>query len=213
MTRAESTFSNGLELGELGERVRARRHELGATLDDLAARAGVSRSMVSDIERGAKVPTVIVLDRIAAALGTTIADLLDMARSPRVTVRRRDAQEITRDPTGAAWRSLAPATPEHPTELAHLLLPPGVGTGVCAPAPPGSHCALVVDSGTLRLVVAGEEQTLCDGDSATFADDCAHSFANPGAMPCSVYLTRGCPAPPTDTDTTRRSAAPHEANG
>jgi len=200
MTRAESTFSNGLELGELGERVRACRHALGATLDDIAARAGVSRSMVSDIERGAKVPTVIVLDRIAAALGTTIARLLDVARPPRVTVRRRDEQEIERGPTGAAWRNLAPATPEQPTALTHLLLPPGASTGACAPAPAGSRRILVVDSGTLRLVVADEEQTLCDGDSAAFADDCPHTFTNPGAAPCSVYLTRHHPAPPADTD-------------
>ncbi len=190
--RAEATFSNGLELGELGERVRARRRELGATLDDIAERAGVSRSMVSDIERGAKVPTVIVLDRIAAALGTTIARLLDVARPSRVTVRRRDQQEVERDRAGAEWRGLAPANPEQSGELAHLLLPPGVGTGPCAPAPPGSRCTLVVDSGTLRLVVADEEQTLHTGDSAAFADDCAHSFVNSGATPCSVYLIRHC---------------------
>jgi transcriptional regulator with XRE-family HTH domain len=196
MTRAESTFSNGLELGELGERVRARRHELGATLDDLAERAGVSRSMVSDIERGAKVPTIIVLDRIAAALGTTIAELLDMARSPLITVRRRKDQERTSVPGGAEWRGLAPATPERPIEFTHLLLPPGTSTGPHEPAPPGSYCALAVDSGILRLVVAGEEQTLCDGDSAAFADDCAHSFANPGATPCSVYLMRHRPISP-----------------
>ena len=194
MTRAESTFSNGLELGELGERVRARRHELGATLDDIAERAVVSRSMVSDIERGAKVPTIIVLDRIAAALGTTIAHLLDVARPPRVTVRRRDAQLVERDPHGAAWRTLVPASPEQPGELIQLLLPPGSDTGPCAPAPAGSWCAMVVHSGTLRLVVADEEQTLCDGDSAAFADDQPHSFANPSAGPCSVYLTRRRPA-------------------
>ncbi len=198
MTRAESTFSNGLELSELGERVRARRHELGATLDDIAERAGVSRSMVSDIERGAKVPTIIVLDRIAAALGTTIAQLLDIARPPRVTVRRRDVQERRTGPTGAEWRTLAPATLEQPGELLHLLLPPGVGTDACAPAPTGSRCALVVERGTLRLGVADEEQTLCDGDSATFADDQPHSFANPSAGPCSVYLTRHRPALPVD---------------
>ena len=196
MARAESTFSNGLELGELGERVRARRHDLGATLDDLAERASVSRSMVSDIERGAKVPTVIVLDRIAAALGTTIAHLLAVASPPRIAVCRRDDQEAERDPTGATWRTLVPATPEQPGELLRLLLPPGVGTGVRAPAPTGSRCALAVDGGTLRLIVADEEQTLRDGDSATFADDCSHSLTNPGAAACSVYLLRHRPIPP-----------------
>jgi transcriptional regulator with XRE-family HTH domain len=202
MTRAESTFSNGLELGALGERVRARRRELGATLDDLAERAGVSRSMVSDIERGAKVPTVIVFDRIAAALGTTIAELLAVARPRRVTVRRRGEQEIARGPTGDECRVLAPASPERPGELTHLLLPPGASTGTRAPAPPGSHCALVVGSGALRLIVADEEQALQVGDSATFADDCPHTFANPGTEPCSVYLMRHRPAPPAIAEAT-----------
>lgn len=63
------SLSNGLPLAVIGERVRAERTGLGLSLEDVAERSGVSRSMVSEIERGRKVPTIVVLDRITAAWG------------------------------------------------------------------------------------------------------------------------------------------------
>ena len=81
-------FSSGLPVSELGRRVRAGRQRLGLTLQDLADAARVSRSMLSEIERGTKVPTVLVLDRVAGALRSSVAQLLDGHRSePAVVVR------------------------------------------------------------------------------------------------------------------------------
>jgi len=55
-------FSNGMDIADLGERIRLERLQRRLSLEALAARTGVSRSMLSDVERGAKVPTVLVLD-------------------------------------------------------------------------------------------------------------------------------------------------------
>ena len=52
----------------------------GFTLEELAAASGVSRSMLSEVERGSRVPTVLILDRIATGLGTSIARLLRVGR-------------------------------------------------------------------------------------------------------------------------------------
>ncbi len=71
-----------LSLTELGRRVREERRRRGLSLDELAARSRVSRSMISAVERGAKAATVVVLDRLAIGLGTSLARLLDMEPEP-----------------------------------------------------------------------------------------------------------------------------------
>jgi aromatic-L-amino-acid decarboxylase len=71
-----------LSLAELGRRVREERRRRGLSLDDLAARSRVSRSMISAIERGAKAATVVVLDRLASGLGTRLSLLLDAELRP-----------------------------------------------------------------------------------------------------------------------------------
>ena len=60
-----------LDLDALGERIRRARAQRRLSLNDLAGKAGVSRSMLSAVERGSKAPTVLVLDRIATGLDTT----------------------------------------------------------------------------------------------------------------------------------------------
>lgn len=65
VNRTETT----LDMIAIGERIRQRRIERGWSLEMLAAQAGVSRSMISAVERGAKAPTIVVLHRIANGLG------------------------------------------------------------------------------------------------------------------------------------------------
>ena len=84
----------------LGARLRAERRRRGLTLDGLAAASGVSRSMLSEVERGSRVPTVLVLDRIATGLGTSIARLLREEAPTRTVVLRHGEQDVARDPVG-----------------------------------------------------------------------------------------------------------------
>ncbi|MBE0628354.1 MAG: helix-turn-helix transcriptional regulator, partial [Burkholderia vietnamiensis] len=59
----------------IARRVRDLRTLRGYTLDTLAARSGVSRSMISLIERASASPTAVVLDKLAAGLGVSLAAL------------------------------------------------------------------------------------------------------------------------------------------
>ena len=68
--------------------------------------------MLSAVERGRKVPTVLVLDRIATALDTSIARLLGEERVARVLVLRAATQDVVRDPAGWERRILSPCSPE-----------------------------------------------------------------------------------------------------
>lgn len=78
--------SRRLNLPELGKRAHDLRRQRGMSLEDLKDRSGVSRSMNSAIERGSKAATVLILDRIATALDTSLARLLTTERPLRVVV-------------------------------------------------------------------------------------------------------------------------------
>src|SRR5947207_10832101 len=90
-------LTNGLTMTQLGARLRAERQARGISLDRLAELSDVSRSMVSEVERGTKTPSVLVLDRLATALGTSIARLLDDPVSPRAVVMRAHEHRVVRD--------------------------------------------------------------------------------------------------------------------
>src|SRR5207248_7145413 len=85
----------------IAERVRGLRAAQGLSLDALAGKSGVSRSMISLIERGESSPTAVVLEKLAAGLGVALASLFDApadARAPHGPVARRDDQPQWRDP-------------------------------------------------------------------------------------------------------------------
>src|SRR5918998_5028287 len=60
--------------GELGAWVRGLRRERGLTLEELAERSGVSRAMISKVERGEKNPTLVVAAKLAEGLGITLSE-------------------------------------------------------------------------------------------------------------------------------------------
>lgn len=184
----DDALSSGLSMAELGDRLRAQRRSRGLALDRLAELSGVSRSMVSEIERGTKTPSVLVLDRLATALGTSIARLLDDPVRPEVMVRPRDRQYVVRDPSGWERRVLSPVLPGVEFEFMRTTLGPGVDAGEFSPHAPGSHEYVAVESGQLRLTVEGTPHLLATGDAAYFPGDHRHAFANDGGEPCVFYL-------------------------
>jgi transcriptional regulator with XRE-family HTH domain len=183
----------GLDIVALGARIRAERLRQGRSLDDLAASSGVSRSMLSAVERGAKVPTILVLHRIATGLGSNVTRLLGEERAAPVIVLRREEQDVARDPSGWERRNLAPVLPGVDFELMRTTIPPGVDAGEFPPHPPRSREYVAVEQGTLRLTVAGAVYLLHEGDSIYYEGACSHAFANPGNVPCVYYLALEMP--------------------
>ena len=133
MGNMAARFANGMDMAALGERIRLERQRRKLSLEVLAAQAGVSRSMLSDVERGEKVPSVLVLDRIATGLGTSIARLLGEERSSAVIVLRRDEQDVAVNPAGWERRILSPVLPGVEFEFMRTTLNPGVDAGVFSP--------------------------------------------------------------------------------
>jgi transcriptional regulator with XRE-family HTH domain len=177
-----------LDLVRLGRQIRLERSRRGLSLNGLARRAAVSRSMLSAVERGGKAPTVLVLDRIATGLDTSIARLVGDTREGRVVLLRRETQDVARDPSGWERRILSPVLPGVEFELMRTTIPGGVDAGVFSPHAPGSREYLAVERGTLRLTLDGTAYTLGPGDSIYYAGDCRHGFANPASPDCVYYL-------------------------
>ncbi|MEV6964636.1 XRE family transcriptional regulator [Hamadaea sp. NPDC051192] len=174
-------------IADLGVRVREERRLRNLTLDELATASGVSRSMLSEVERGSRTPTVLVLDRIATGLGTSVARLLRPESPERRILLRHERQDVAQA-DGWQRRILSPVVPGVEFEFMRTVIEPGVDAGVFTPHGPGTREYLAVESGTLRLSLDDEVTELHAGDSVYYAGDCHHGFANPGAEPCVYYL-------------------------
>src|SRR5215475_1022049 len=185
---AKPRLSSGLDMAGRGARLRLERLRRRLSLHDLETRTGVSRSMLSEVERGSKVPTVLVLDRIATGLDTSIARLLGAERASRVIVLRRGEHDSAQDPSGWERRILSPVLPGVEFEMMRTTIPAGVDAGEFAPHAPGSREYLAMERGALRLTLDGVEHVLRAGDSIYYAGDCRHAFANAGREPCVYYL-------------------------
>src|SRR3954452_7257559 len=105
----------------VAERVRELRAARGLSLDALAGRCGVSRSMISLIERGESSPTAAVLEKLAAGLGVTLPSLFDApagaARASSGPLARREDQPQWRDPaSGYVRRNVSPTGVSQPLQ-------------------------------------------------------------------------------------------------
>src|SRR5262245_15376800 len=127
--RQAARLSSGLDMVGLGARLRLERLRRRLSLHDLESRTGVSRSMLSEVERGSKVPTVLVFDRIATGLDTSIARLLGEERAARVVLLRHKDQDLARDPAGWERRILSPELPGVEFEFMRTTIGPGVDAG------------------------------------------------------------------------------------
>src|SRR5437870_11245897 len=113
----------------IAERVRELRAGQGLSLDALASKSGVSRSMISLIERGETSPTAVVLDKLAAGLGVTLPALFDAAASAKAIkgpLARRHEQPEWRDPdSGYVRRNVSPPGMRQPMQIVEVRFPPG----------------------------------------------------------------------------------------
>src|SRR5258705_1786686 len=117
VTQGTPRLSSGLDMAGLGARLRLERFRHDLSLQDLEARTGVSRSMLSAVERGGKAPTVLVLDRIATGLDTSIARLIGEERGGGGILLRHTEEEVARDPGGLESRTPSPVPARRGVQL------------------------------------------------------------------------------------------------
>jgi transcriptional regulator with XRE-family HTH domain len=188
-TTTGHTLVEEVSSGRLGERVRALRRERGWTLEMLAERSGVSRAMISKLERGEKNPTLVVAAKVAEGLGMNLSRLVGVEEKRKVVVVPRGRRMTMRDPeTGFERQLLSPSLGGHGVEFMRNVVPEGSTSGELPPHRRGVEEYVVVERGRLRAVLGGEEYVLEEGDAAYFEADVAHRFDNAGVGECSYYL-------------------------
>jgi transcriptional regulator with XRE-family HTH domain len=194
-----------------GERLRGERRARGWPIERLAAASGVSRAMISKIERGESSPTAVVLGKLSAALELSISELLAPAggvpggpasvgrdtdvgaEAPRGggVVRRAADTPEWRDPeTGYLRRQVS--TPRFPAAVTEVTLPPGARV----PYPAGAYAFIaqlvLVLSGQLTLTDGPDRHVLAAGDTFELGEPRPREFRNDSAEDCRylVVVTR-----------------------
>jgi transcriptional regulator with XRE-family HTH domain len=175
--------------GRLGGRVKRLRRRRGLTLEELAGLSGVSRAMISKLERGEKNPTLVVVAKLAEGLGVTLSQLAGMEERREVVVVPRERRMVMRDPeTGFERQLLSPNFVGRGVEFIRNEIPEGSTSGEFPPHRRGVEEHIVVERGSLRATVGGEEYLLGEGDALYFEADVTHRFDNAGEGECSYYL-------------------------
>lgn len=171
------------------EQVKELRKRKGWTLEQLASLSGVSRSMISQVERGAANPTLAVAFRIAQAFGVSLGDLVDGASSQRQIdlVRHDDKSAIFRDDAVCRIRTLSPRNLEKDVEFYEVTLKTKKKLDSAAHFS-GTREFLTVRSGAVQVTSAGETVELKKGDSAQYIADVAHSIENVGRGEAVLFL-------------------------
>ena len=176
----------------LGLRIRERREARGLTLRGLAARSGVSPSMISDIERGTKSPTISTLALLSTALDTPITELLE--DSPAVPRRFFITRAVDRDvsvdrPSGTIREGLCASPRGSRVKFLRYTVPAQTMAGPFLAHASGTIEYVHVLSGAIRVVFGDDALHLKAGDSCSCVADAPHRFDNTdGNQEALMYL-------------------------
>lgn len=159
----------------VGDNVRRLRVRAGLSLRELATRAGVSTSTLSNLEAAVGNPGVETLVNIAGALGVPFSELV-MPHEPDVQVQRAD-EGIVVEADGADFTSrlLLAASGRSVTEIYETIMEPG-DVYEAGPHLPGVSESVIVVQGGLRVGPVDAAVELWAGDRATFAADQPHTY-------------------------------------
>lgn len=162
----------------------------GLTLEDLSRIAGVSKSMLSQIEREKANPTIAITWRLANALGVAIGELLSSDTRPVETIRVVDAHETPTLPgahAGYVLRILGPMDLAGKYEWYELTLAPG-GELASQAHDPGTSEHMTVLHGTMELEVGSDKKKIKLGGTARYPADQNHVIRNVGKTEAKALL-------------------------
>jgi transcriptional regulator with XRE-family HTH domain len=173
---AETTAAVARRVAELR---RARR----LSLDGLARLSGVSKGMLVQIENARSNPSIATLCRVAAALGVSVAQLVELGGEDVVRlVAPEEAARLWAGPEGGRAVLLVGSEGPDMLELWHWEMKPKE-RHVSDPHPAGTRELLHVTAGTLLLEVEGRPHEVQAGTSVLLHSDRPHAYACKGARP------------------------------
>jgi transcriptional regulator with XRE-family HTH domain len=187
---------------KIARRVREMRKAKNLSLENMALKSGVSRSMISLIERSESSPTAVVLDKIAAALGVALATLFEepdaAVKSPAHPLVRHAAQPVWQDPaSGYLRRNVSPSGLQLPLQIVEVLFPPRkrVTFETAFREAPLDEQVWVLE-GVIEITLGKVSYRLQQGDCLAIHLDCPITYYNPTAKPAryAVVIASTTPA-------------------
>jgi transcriptional regulator with XRE-family HTH domain len=162
-----------------GEKIRAVRERQKLTLREVAGRAGVSESLVSQIERNRVSPAIDTLLALTEALDLDVEYIFaDYRRERPVRILRRE-DRVSFNRKGALYERFAQLEGDRGIEAYRITLKSGAQTGSSEYGHTGWELG-IVEEGRAELTVGDKTYTLKEGDSVSFKSDSPHILANPG---------------------------------
>jgi transcriptional regulator with XRE-family HTH domain len=181
--------SSELVSAHLSVRVKKQREQNGWSLETLSAACGVSRAMLSQIERGQVNPTLAVTFNIARAFEMSIGELVEMpgVSSSIQVIRANDGAYDFRGDRDCRVRTLSPLNLEKDVEFYEVRLARG-GALRSTVHFTGTREFLAVESGRVRIESGEDSEELGRGDSVTYRADVNHAIVNLGDRDAVVFL-------------------------
>src|ERR1700735_4166273 len=168
--------------------LQALRTERGWSLDQLAARSGVSKGVLVALEQERSNPSLATLARISDAFGVPVTRLVEISGEPAVRVWEADSGRVLwHGPAGGTGTIIAATEPPWAVELWRWQVQPGEEFGGYAHAPATREMAWV-EKGTLTLTVAGERRQVGPGECVRFSGGLPHGYANQGSEPARMTM-------------------------
>lgn len=176
MSESSATF----DAASVGERLRTYRLRRRATLKQVALRAEVSESFLSQVERGRTGASIATMHRIASALEVRVADLFEPDEAGRSRVLRRAERPVLAFPEDGLKKHLLTPRPLENLEVIVGELEPGGSTGDEAYTHGDSEELVVVISGVVRAQIGEDIHIMFEGDSIDYRSSVHHRFENAG---------------------------------
>jgi len=178
---------------QFGEKIRSVRERRSMTLREVAQKAGVSESLVSQIERNRVSPAIDTLLALADALELDFEYLFaDLKRERPIKTVKKDERPSYRTKPGVLYEHLAQVDEHGGIEAYIITIEPGAKTGNAEYGHPGWELG-IVESGVLELSAGSETFKLKSGDSVSFRADTPHILFNPGKKPLRVFWVMSPP--------------------
>lgn len=160
----------------LGARIRAMRGRRHLTVAELADRAQVSKSLISQIERGIAAPSIETVRKVASALEVPVFSFfLDGAESQMIV--RADQRRTVMYPGSNVTREILSPGSHGRMVLLWVTFPPGERSGPQPVHHTGEECVVVI-RGMLDVLTGEQSVRLNAGDSMTFNSELPHVFHN-----------------------------------
>jgi transcriptional regulator with XRE-family HTH domain len=168
--------------------LRAEREARGWSQGDLAARSGVSKAMISKVERAEASPTAAILARLSGAFELTLAALLTRTEGTGGRHIKAKAQPTWRDPGSGYVRRQLFASPASPLELVRVELPGRSRAAFPAASYRFIHQVVWLMKGRLVIEDGPERYDLAPGDTYAFGEPADAAFHNQTGSPCTYLV-------------------------